>query len=229
MGGRVLNDKLADTRNAPRRRGWLSLMSAWLLSACVTINVYFPAAAAEKAADRIIEDVWGSGDKTEPSSNKRSAVTTPEGSSEPRARSLPRVPAVLLAAAGSVLDFMVPPASAQADLNISTPAIRQLTQSMEARHAQLKKYYDAGAVGLMRDGLIGVRDQNLIPLPERNGARKLVSDENADRSNLYREIATANSHPEWEPDIRSTFAERWVSKAASGWYYQDANGAWKAK
>lgn len=27
-------------------------------SACVTINIYFPAAAAEKAADRIIEEVW---------------------------------------------------------------------------------------------------------------------------------------------------------------------------
>ena len=30
-----------------------------VLAACVTINVYFPAAAAEKAADRIIEDIWG--------------------------------------------------------------------------------------------------------------------------------------------------------------------------
>lgn len=29
-----------------------------LASACVTINIYFPAAAAEKAADRIIDDVW---------------------------------------------------------------------------------------------------------------------------------------------------------------------------
>ena len=29
-----------------------------ILSACVTINIYFPAAAAEKAADRIIEEVW---------------------------------------------------------------------------------------------------------------------------------------------------------------------------
>ena len=28
------------------------------LSACVTINIYFPAAAAEKAADKIIEEVW---------------------------------------------------------------------------------------------------------------------------------------------------------------------------
>jgi len=29
-----------------------------LLVACVTINIYFPAAAADKAADKIIDDVW---------------------------------------------------------------------------------------------------------------------------------------------------------------------------
>lgn len=28
------------------------------VTACVTINIYFPAAAAEKAADRIIDEVW---------------------------------------------------------------------------------------------------------------------------------------------------------------------------
>lgn len=201
------------------------------LSACVTINVYFPAAAAEKAADKIIEDVWGGENKDAAKpADKRSSIGTPEeAAGTPRARSLPRVPKVLLAAAGSALDFLVAPANAQADLNIATPAVRQLTQSMEARHVQLKKYYDSGAVGLMRDGLVGVRDQNLIPLPERNAARKLVSEENLDRANLYREIATANGHPEWEPDIRSTFAERWVGKAAGGWYYQDANGAWQRK
>lgn len=33
-----------------------ALMTA--LAGCVTINIYFPAAAAEKAADRIIEEVW---------------------------------------------------------------------------------------------------------------------------------------------------------------------------
>lgn len=189
------------------------------LSACVTINVYFPAAAAEKAADKIIEDVWGpatqQGSSSQPP-DKRSAVF------ESGQR-------VLLAAAGAVLDFLVPPANAQADLNIATPAVRQLTQSMEARHGELKKFYDSGAVGLTRDGLVEVRDQNLIPLPQRNGARKLVADENADRANLYREIASANGHPEWETDIRATFAERWIGKASSGWYYQDSKGAWKQK
>lgn len=31
---------------------------ALLLAGCVTINIYFPAAAVEKAADRIIDEVW---------------------------------------------------------------------------------------------------------------------------------------------------------------------------
>ncbi|MBB6092571.1 uncharacterized protein YdbL (DUF1318 family) [Povalibacter uvarum] len=186
------------------------------LSACVTINVYFPAAAAEKAADKIIEDVWGESQTSSGKSDKRTNAY--DGAAE-----------TLLAATGAVLNLIIPTANAQADLNIATPAVRQLTQSMEARFAQLKKYYDSGAIGLTRDGLVEVRDQNLIPLPERNGARKLVSDENADRANLYREIATANGHPEWESDIRSTFAERWSSKASAGWYYQDKDGAWKQK
>ena len=36
----------------------LSIGTAAILSACVTINIYFPAAAAEKAADKIIDEVW---------------------------------------------------------------------------------------------------------------------------------------------------------------------------
>jgi uncharacterized protein YdbL (DUF1318 family) len=202
------------------RHASLKLIACCLaLSACVTINVYFPAAAAEKAADKIIEDVWGSdkASQSKPDDDKQTSVRA-TGAQD-----------VLLAAAASALDFIVAPAHAQANLNIETPAIRQLTQSMEARHAQLKKYYDAGAIGLTRDGLVQVRDQNLVPLPERNSVRKLVAEENADRTNLYREIASANGHAEWETDIRTTFAERWAGKAPAGWWYQDESGAWKQK
>jgi len=35
-----------------------TLALALPLAACVTINIYFPAAAVEKAADKIIEEVW---------------------------------------------------------------------------------------------------------------------------------------------------------------------------
>ena len=34
------------------------VLLAMMVTACVTINIYFPAAAAEKAADKIIDEVW---------------------------------------------------------------------------------------------------------------------------------------------------------------------------
>jgi hypothetical protein len=58
-----------------RITGAAALAAALGLSACVTINIYFPAAAAEKAADRIIDEVWqlqqkDAPKKTEPASEK---------------------------------------------------------------------------------------------------------------------------------------------------------------
>jgi uncharacterized protein YdbL (DUF1318 family) len=197
----------------------LGALALLLITACVTINVYFPAAAAEKAADRVINEVLG----PEAATNKKSGGVAPQSSLlQLNTRAL----AWLVTQA---VEFFVPSAQAQgADLNVDTPAVRQLTQSMKARTEQLKPYYDSGAIGFTKDGMIDVRDQNAIPLPERNAARKLVSDENADRINLYREIAKANNHPEWEADIRATFAQRWIERASSGWYVQDASG-WKKK
>lgn len=192
------------------------LLMGLLLTACVTINVYFPAVAAERAADRIIQDVWGDQPPRPPAD-----AGEPSSALPPEAR--------FGALAYRALELLVPPAAAQqADIDISSPAIRKLTAAMEARHGQLKPYYDSGAIGLTGDGLIDVRDQAAVPLPERNRVRKLVADENADRNALYREIAVANQHPEWEGQIRATFARRWVSNAAAGWWYQDS-GAWRQK
>ena len=42
------------------------LAAAFALSGCITINIYFPAAAAEKAADRIIDEVLGKGTEAPP-------------------------------------------------------------------------------------------------------------------------------------------------------------------
>ena len=41
------------------RYAWILLVAALgLMPGCVTINIYFPAAAVEKAADKIIDEVW---------------------------------------------------------------------------------------------------------------------------------------------------------------------------
>ena len=46
-----------------------SALAGVLTAGCVTINIYFPAAAAEKAADKIIEEVYQLNKKAaEPSS-----------------------------------------------------------------------------------------------------------------------------------------------------------------
>ena len=43
-------------------------LAAALTAGCVTINIYFPAAAAEKAADRIIDEIYQSRKDVAPSS-----------------------------------------------------------------------------------------------------------------------------------------------------------------
>jgi uncharacterized protein YdbL (DUF1318 family) len=182
------------------------------LAACVTINVYFPAAAAEKAADRIIEDIWGPGKEPKPEGNEQSSIGG--------------FAADALVAA---LDLVIPAAHAQADIDISSPAIRALTSSMKARAGSLEPFFGSGAIGLSSDGLVEIRDASAVPLADRNRLRKLVADDNTDRNSLYREIASANGHPEWESDIRSTFAERWIANARAGWYYKSKAGAWTQK
>lgn len=41
-----------------RLRNCTLLGLAAVMSACITINIYFPAAAAEKAADKVIDEIW---------------------------------------------------------------------------------------------------------------------------------------------------------------------------
>lgn len=115
-------------------------------------------------------------------------------------------------------------AVAAADLEVNTPAISAIKGSMQARHAQLAAHYASGAIGLTKDGLIAVRDANAVPLKDRAALNGAVAAENADRNKLYKEIATANGHPEWQAEIQSTFAARWIDKAQGGWYYQGAGG-----
>ena len=192
-------------------------LACLLFAACVTINVYFPAAAAEKAADQIIDQVTGS--------SPGAAGKTP-----PQTRNVPASDTLLRTVAAAILESLVPAAHAQgsANLDVDSPEVRAITASMTQRFQQLEKYFASGAVGYTADGLVEVRDQGAVPLPERAAVKRLVAEENTDRTALYGAIAAANGHPEWAADIRQTFARRWVARAKPGWYYQEG-GAWKQK
>jgi len=192
----------------------ISVLSAILLTACVTINIYFPAAAAEKAADEIIKDIQNVvPQKTEP---------------KPKA-SLPDWQVTVYQMIDTAINVVVSPAqAAEADLAIDSAEIRQLRAAMESRFASLQPLYAAGFIGIQADGLLAVRDIESVPLKDRNQVNKLVTAENADRQSLYQAIADANGHPDWAVQIKSTFAGRWVSNAQSGWWYQ-SSGSWKQK
>jgi len=192
----------------------LSVLTALLLTACVTINIYFPAAAAEKAADEIIKDIQG--------------VTPPKTETKPKA-SLPDWQAAIYRLIDDAINVAVPPAHAdEADLNINSAEISALRATMESRFATLRGFYASGAIGIQADGLLTVRDAASVPLKDRNQVNKLVAAENADRQNLYLAIANANGHPDWAGQIKSTFAARWISNAQPGWWYQ-SGGSWKQK
>jgi uncharacterized protein YdbL (DUF1318 family) len=113
---------------------------------------------------------------------------------------------------------------AAADLEINTPAIAAIKNSMQQRHAQMASFYANGAIGLTQNGLIAVKDASAVALKDRQSLNSLVAAENADRNTLYKEIASANGHAEWEAEIRSTFAQKWIQKAQAGWWYQAASG-----
>lgn len=203
-----------------------------LMAACVTINVYFPAGAAEKAADQIIDSVIRGAAPSRGSSattpgTAAPAIAPPQGSS-----TMPAAERVLRFAAERALELLLPAAQAQAAANIdvSSPEIRAITASMQERFASLEKFFDSGVIGLTAEGLIDVRDIAAAALPDRALVRRLVGEDNADRNALYAAISRANNRPEWEADIRRIFAQRWIERGAKpGWYFRDLEGNWKQR
>ena len=213
-----------------RRLFGLTMASALVLSACVTINVYFPAAEAKEAAKVFVEKVLDQADAPAPQPAPSGGMAL----QAPRPRPEPARFVVDLPAAGGFDPLMllgISPAMAQSqpDFNIQTPAIQAIQARMEQRFdSQLRPHFDSGALGFGDDGLVVVRDPAALALKDRVPVNNAVADENRDRKAVYREIAVANGHPEWEDQIRDVFARQWIASARAGWWYQQG-GSWKQK
>lgn len=202
---------------------WMGVpVAAVLVTACVTINVYFPAAEAKEAAKQFVEKVIG--DEPRPSTPVEDGEGGPSAMLEPMSlRQLAsRVDLYALVGIGS--------AQAQSpDISIKTPAIQAIQARMASRfNAVLRAGFDAGALGFASDGTIVVRDASRLELRDRVKIQQAVAEDNRDRNAVYREVAVANGHPEWESQIRQVFAKQWIDSAHSGWWYQ-SGGGWKQK
>lgn len=177
------------------------------VTACVTINVYFPAAEAENAAAKIVNKIIGADDGAGKidDNNPQSYNFNP-------------------------LNWFISSAHAEVNINISSPAIVGITDRMKMRYeTNLKAYLDQAVIGFSNQGFIEILDAKKLGLKDRQKIKKIVADENHDREALYRELAVANGHADWEESIRNVFIKTWKDQAHAGWKYQDADGNWQTK
>jgi len=179
---------------------------------CVTVNIYFPAAEVQKAADVIVEDVRQLDKKQEQKPQEQQKLNQ----YYQRMKKL----SWGLATANA----------AQVDVEVSTPAIRALKDSMKARFPQLKPFYDKGNIGENNTGLLDTRDLANLNLKEKADLARLAEQENKDRRNLYTEIMKANKFgPDVLPQIQKIFANSWRDKSQTGWWIQKDSGEWEKK
>lgn len=179
--------------------------------ACVTVNVYFPAAEVQSAADKIVGEVRGT----------QSSATESESAAKE---------SMLRRSLRAIVPFEQC-AYAQADINITTPNIRALKEKMKERFKNLLPLYEQGVIGETNDGLLSIRSVDGLGLKEKAEAKKLVEAENADREALYGEIIKANDTLGSAdlPEVKGLFANSWRKDAKKGWWIQDDDGKWKQK
>lgn len=188
------------------------LMMVFFCSACVTVNIYFPAAAVERAADQIVKETWGG------------PADTNKAPAPPQSRA-PTAPLFRIS-----VSFVSEAQAQEADINISNPAIRSLKEAIKQRSDAIKPYMDRGNVGIGRDGLLALRNTDGLSLKDRAEVQQLIDAENRDRESLYAEIAKANNiDRDSIPKIKTIFARSWIDQARPGWWIQDAQGGWRKK
>lgn len=197
----------------------VALIVAGLTVTCarITVNVYFPAAEIRDAATQIEREVR-SKEGTPTDSNPAPAPKPQSSDFWPRfwRVRLSLGPAMVMAQG--------------IDINMTTPAIRQLIASRKQRYASLVPLFNASALGESNQGLIVVRSLDALALKDKAQAKILSEQENRDRQQLYRELATANQLPSDKvADIAQIFAQVNRQEAQAGWWIQEPNGDWKKK
>jgi uncharacterized protein YdbL (DUF1318 family) len=181
------------------------------IASCVTVNIYFPAAAVQKAADKIVEDVRKTEKKEEQKLEEKQKLNQ-------------------LFQELKDLSWGPKEVYAQIDIEVSTPAIRALKDFMKGRFSQLKPFYDRGSIGENNVGLLETKDLTGLNLKQKADVSRLVEQENKDRKDLYTEIMKANKFgPEVLPQIQKIFANSWRANSRPGWWIQKDSGEWDKK
>lgn len=166
-----------------------------LMAACVTVNVYFPAAKVEKTAERIVSDVYG---QEEPVKEKETKPTS---------------------WLGNFLAFLGPrQAFAQDATSVSNASIRGLKARIAQNHQQLLPFYAKGNVGIKPDGYLALRTAKGLQMAQIAALKRLMAADNGARSQLYKEVTAAlNLGGNQVAKVAGIFAKHWRSQAQPRW------------
>lgn len=209
------------------RKRFLSLAAiAALAAACVTINVYFPEKAVKSLSEAIEREV-NKGAATPPASETPPAEGAPEGTPA-EGSSGGTSPAGFT---GSLLGITPVLADEVADPDVSNPAIRKIIDSRRARVGDVRKWKSLGVLGENNQALLEVKTLEPVKdLKDRAAVQRLVKEENADREQLFQEIALAKSVDSSQiPKIRETYAQTLRDTASQGDWIQMPDGTWTRK
>ncbi len=180
--------------------------------AVITVNVYFPTEAVEEAAEKIIGEIQG-----EDNLQSKADYNGHQGHFQ--------MPLHFLNIFGNSTVY-----AGEIDLNLTTPAIRKLVDSMKARNAKIMQFKNKGIIGETNDGMLAIREMDGLGGEVIRTVKRLLRAENDDRKMLYNELATANKIALSDVGkIQVVFAKTHKLKDKSGHWHQDENGNWIQK
>ena len=182
---------------------------------CLTINIYFPEAEVQKAAQEIVDEIRKEEDKEKKDEDKNALMTEIDPMMGSRDESFSLVPSLY---------------AQEEATQVTTPKIRALKQSLKERFPKIKPFFEKGNIGEGNDGYIKIRNETGLNLKEKSILRSMEKDENNDRKNLYAEVAKAMEIKSSQiKKIQGVFAQLWIEKANPGWWIQKESGEWMKK
>lgn len=181
-------------------------LALFLLTACVTINIYFPAAEVRKTADTIVKEVRG---------NDAAALeqdTT--GGSDSGTGPVSFISFSSTAWAGD-------------ELTVSNANIRSLKDRIKNTYPMLRKWLIKGVLGEDANGYVAMRSEQGLNLKEKMDVRRIMNEENTNRKALYKAVAKALDIPPSEvPKVGKIFADSWQQAVPQGAWVEIRPGKW---
>tara|TARA_B100000749_G_scaffold122825_1_gene93813 strand:- start:53005 stop:53595 length:591 start_codon:yes stop_codon:yes gene_type:complete len=179
-----------------------------ILASCITVNVNFPEAAVQKAADDYVKELYKAKQESEEKQNTSSLF---------------EIPGTHFASLS-----LFPIAHAQAEFSIKSEKAKAIQVKQAKRLDKIDRFKKKGLIGEAENGLLVVKKESSKKI-EKKRVDQLVSEENADREMLYEEVMSSNGiDASQSARLRKSFHQSFVNASPAGTPVE-SGGSWTNK